>query len=401
MSSRRHLLKLLFLLLILSFSSSCDNNEHPLQIEQSKYSYFKPGQVNDGWKTATFADVSMDASPIVNLMNELQESDNHYIHGLLIVKDGKLVFEEYFDGADMNIFGSLNPIYKEFDPNTLHFQASVTKSITSILVGIAIDKGFISNVNKSAFSFYPEHADLVNDEKNKVTVHNMLAMCSGLEWDESSFPYDDPRSDTYKILNNDDPIRFMLSKPLESTPGTVFHYNSGTTNILGDIVRKMSGMLVTEFARQYLFEPLGITDFEWLRCDGNSQVTFASGGLYLRPRAMAKIGQMYLQEGTWNGNRVVSSNWVKESVMESIPLPTSMRDKYHAYGYGYQWWLGKYSPGDIEAFSARGWGNQYIVVLPSLDMVVVFAGGAFNENIFELPFIYYNIIQDYIIPSVI
>jgi CubicO group peptidase (beta-lactamase class C family) len=388
--------------LILFISVSCENGDRVLQSDRLEYSYQKPAQVDDGWVTASFTDVDMNESPVVGLMNDLLDRDDHYIHGLLIIKDGKLVFEEYFNGSDMDVFGDgLNRVHLDFDRATLHFQASVTKSVTSILVGIAVDKGLIPRVDESVSSFYPEHADLMTEEKNKITVHQMLAMCSGLSWDESTYSYDDPRSDTQQLLFSEDPIRFMLAKPVVTAPGTVFHYNSGTTNILGDIVRKTSGQLLTEFARQYLFGPLGIADFDWLRCSVATQVTFASGGLYLRPRAMAKIGQLYLQEGMWNGNRIVSAQWVRESAKQAIPLPASMLDKYHAYGYGYQWWLGKYSSGTITAYSARGWGNQYIVVLPGVDMVVVFTGGAYDENIFELPIIYYDVIQDHILPAVL
>lgn len=267
-------------------------------------------------------------------------------------------------------------------------------------MGLAVDRGFIPSVDSTVFFFYPEYADLRDQERGGITVGHMLAMCSGLAWDESSYPYDDPRSDTYQLIFGTDPVRFVLSKPVVTPPGTAFHYNSGTTNVLGDIVRKTSGLVLAEFAREHLFEPLGIADFDWLRCSIANHVTFASGGLYLRPRDMAKIGQLYLGEGVWNGERILSAEWVRQSTAQSIALHSTMLGPYHAYGYGYQWWLGRYSGDTIDAYSARGWGNQYIVVLPGMEMVVVFTGGAYEISALDSPVMYYDVIQDDILSAV-
>ncbi len=393
------ILSVSFLLLIIL---SCSKNTTGPEDNRVEYNYQVPEQVNNGWNAVSMTDAGMNTDPIVNLMNDLLNRNDHYIHGLLIIKDGNLVFEEYFNGSDLDVMADslISMEDKNFDRQTLHFQASVTKSVTSILVGIAVDKGFIPGANELIFSLYPEHADLKNTQNENITVYQMLAMCSGITWDESTYPYDDPRSDTYQLLYSEDPVRFMLGKPVESFPGSTYFYNSGTTNILGEIVRKTSGQLLTDFAKQYLFDPLGIDTFEWMHCRVATQVAFASGGLYLKPRAMAKIGQLYLQEGIWNGNRLVSAEWVRESVKQSIPLPVSMHDRYHAYGYGYQWWLERYSSGTIDAYSARGWGNQYIVVLPEVDIVVVITGGAFNVDMFAVPYMFYEIVQDYILPAV-
>jgi len=333
-------------------------------------------------------------------MNDLLERDDHYIHGILIVKDGKLVFEEYFTGYDLDIFRSgLNMEYKEFDRNTLHFQASVTKSVISALVGIATDKGHIQGVDEKVFSFFREYADLNKKEKDKITIAHVLAMSSGFPWDESSYPYDDNRNDVNRFINSSDPMRFILGRNLIASPGLAFLYNSGDTNVLGEIVRKTSEFVLMEFAKRYLFTPLGISSFQWLRLPYANEVTFASGGLYLLPRDMAKIGQLYLQEGLWKGNRIISAEWVRESIKKSIDLPAYMRVPYHAYGYGYQWWLETYQsgPGTIYAYSAHGWGNQFIVVLKEVNMVVVFTGGAYETN---SSIVFSDIIQNYILPAV-
>lgn len=389
----------ILIVLILTLFFSCAEEPAAENDDRVVYVYQISPLVGDGWETASLQDVGLNPVPITNLMEELLNRNDHLYHGLLIVKDGKLVLEEYFDGSDMDIFDGLNQVYREFDRETLHYQASVSKSVTSILVGIAMDNGFLPGVDVSVLSLCPEYADLTDGQRELITIHHMLAMCSGLDWDESTYAHDDPLSHHYQMLFSDDPVRFVLSLPMIAEPGASFHYNSGTTNVLGDLVRKKSGLVLTEFARQYLFEPMGIEEFEWMRCLTATDVTFASGGLYLRPRNMAKLGQLHCQEGQWNGEQLVSADWVRASTTESISMPSSMVEPYHSYGYGYQWWLERYNSGAIDAYSARGWGGQYIVVLPAVDLVVVFTGGAYDISALSMPMLYYDIIQDYILPS--
>jgi CubicO group peptidase (beta-lactamase class C family) len=202
------------------------------------------------------------------------------------------------------------------------------------------------------------------------------------------------------MLFSDDPVRYVLTLPMVAAPGASVLYNSGTTNILGDLVRRKSGLILTEFAQQYLFGPMGIEEYEWMRFLTVTDITFASGGLYLRPRDMAKLGLLYCQDGLWNGQQLVSANWVQASTIESISLPSSMVEPYHSYGYGYQWWLERYNTGALDAYSGRGWGGQYIVVLPGADLVVVFTAGAYEVSTLSVPLLYYDIIQDYILPSI-
>ena len=395
--TKRYLTILIVLILTLFFS--CAKEPSAENDDGVVYAYQIPPLVGDGWETASLQDVGLNLVPITSLMEELLSRNDHLYHGLLIVKDGKLVLEEYFDGLDMDIFDGLNQVYKEFDRETLHYQASVSKSVTSILVGIARDNGFLPGIDTPVLSLYPEYADLIDGQRDLMTIHHMLAMCSGLDWDESTYAHDDPLSHHYQMLFSDDPVRFVLSLPMIAEPGASFHYNSGTTNVLGDLVRKTSGLILTEFAQQYLFEPLGIDEFEWMRCITATDVTFVSGGLYIRPRDMAKLGQLYLQDGLWNGEQLVSAGWVQASTTESISMPSSMVEPYHSYGYGYQWWLERYNSGALDAYSGRGWGGQYIVVLPGVDLVVVFTAGAYDISTLSVPMLYYDIIQDYILPS--
>ena len=357
-------------------------------------------QFGSAWEEASLADVGMEAGPIDELLKLLHTQEHEY-HSLLVVRDGKLVVEEYWAGQDADLsayeFGLADPV--AFDRDTPHFQASVTKSITSILVGIAIDEGFLQGVDEKIFSFFPEYADLSAGGKEKLTLAHMLTMGTGIPWDES-YPYTDIRNDLNRMWHDTDPIRVVLEKPAIAAPTTRFLYNSGTTNLLGEIVRRGTGMSVVEFAEQNLFGPLGISTYEWVGFEHDPEMALASSGLYLRPRDMAKLGQLYLQQGMWNGEQIVSRHWVENSVKRWVSIPPSARGSDHASGYGYQWWLEEYDGGQIEAYSARGHGLQFIVVLPDLNMVVVFTGGAWSTSPFRTPISYNQIIEDYILPAV-
>ena len=362
---------------------------------QGDYSYQVPEQTNDGWVTASLTDVGMDAAHLINLINELSRRNVNHVHSILVIKDNKLVFEEYFSGEDLDLTNNqLDFVHKDFDLNTLHCQASASKSITSILLGITIDQGLVQGVQQKMFSFFPEYSDLNDTEKGKITLDHMLTMSSGIPWDES-YPYSDPRNDLNQMFYSVDPIKFVLEKSVVAPPGTQFIYNSGTTNLLGDVVRRSTGLTLAEFAEQYLFTPLGITSFNWIGFPNAPHIAVASSTLYLRPRDMTKIGQLYLQKGVWNGNRIVSENWVTESTLESIQVP---RPKNPIPGfiksYGYQWWRGMFSNGNTKAYFAAGWGGQFIFVLPDIDMVIVLTAGDFEGQGYQG---FYNLINDYIL----
>jgi CubicO group peptidase (beta-lactamase class C family) len=192
-------------------------------------------------------------------------------------------------------------------------------------------------------------------------------MRSGLEWNESEVPYDDARNDLIQLFRVQDPIAYILSKPFVAEPGQDWYYSGGNTNLLGEVIRSSTGQRMDAFAEQYLFAPLGITNYQWDHI--NAETIHASGNLQLRPRDMAKFGLLYLNGGVWNGQRIVSQEWVEASTRPHAALSGG--------GYGYQWWLRSYDYGSESApcFFAAGWGGQRIHVFPALDMVVVFTGG--------------------------
>lgn len=396
-------LLIIFIYLVTSFLLvNCSNDNLPTSPDDISggYTYIVPEQTDDGWETASLSDVGMDQTVISNLMNDLM-SRNHFIHSIVVVKNGKLVFEEYFSGKDVEldeqVAGSNELKYtsKNFDRNTLHFQGSTNKSFWSALVGIGMDKGFIQGINAKMFSFFPDYEDFKSNEKGNITIEHMLTMTSGLTWDDGSYPIYDPRNDEYQMLFNEDQVRFVLEKPLVTSPGTNFHYNSGTTFLLSEIVKRSSGKSLEEFAEQFLFSPLGITSYRWASSRNTHNTVFAAG-LYLRPRDMAKFGQLVLQRGLWDANRIVSEQWILESSGELIHFPTVHQPMPNFItGYGYQWWVGKFA-NLTDVYCAAGWGGQFIMVLPDVNIVVVFTAGDFEGNNFQLQF---DIVHNYILSA--
>ena len=276
---------------------------------------------------------------------------------------------------------------------------SVSKSITSLCIGIAIDNGFIESVHQSVFDYLPDHQYLNVNEKGKISIEHLLTMTSGLEWDEWSAPLNSAANDMVGIWYQEkDPISFILGKPLVHRPGTSFTYSGGNTAILGEILKIATLMELDDFSETYLFKPLKIDSSHWaVRYDNG--VIEASGSLQLRPRDMLKIGITCLNDGLWNGDRIVSEQWVSKSAAEypgnhGINIPGVASG---SQGYSYSWWTKEYSHEGKKSkmYDAGGWGGQNIMILPGLNMVVVFTGG--NYTVKAEP---HGIIEEYIIPAV-
>jgi CubicO group peptidase (beta-lactamase class C family)/penicillin V acylase-like amidase (Ntn superfamily) len=351
--------------------------------------YRVPEQTDDGWRTASLDEVGIDEKKVREAINCIHDNTYENIHSILIVKDGKLVFEEYFSGYT---WGYDDDQYQgelvDFGIDTTHNLASVTKSFTSALVGIAIDRGFIRRIDEKVFAFFPEYANLNDERKDKITLEHLLTMTSGLEWNEMELPYSNTNNDLVQLFIVPDPIEYILAKPVVSEPGTAWYYSGGNTNLLGEVIREATGLRMDDFAAEYLFTPLGIINYEWDHI--NPDMIHASGNLKLRPRDMAKFGYLFLNSGVWNDEQIVSQEWVETSTEERTSTPWGA-------GYGYQWWQRTYRYGStsVDSFYAAGWGGQRIIVFPSLDMVLVFTGWNYvgEEPVDE-------IVTQYILPAV-
>lgn len=361
------------------------------------WTYRAPEQVADGWETASLESVGMDPAPLERLINELQARPGHLVHGILIVRDRRLVFEEYFPGRTHPTFGE-QPVV--FNREQEHCLSSVTKSFTATLLGLAVDHGFIAGANRSVFEFFPELQDLAVGEKRDITLEHLVTMTSGLEWDESTRSLRDPLNDLIAWMNltrttTEDPVRAVLERPLVATPGTHFNYSGGSTNVLGQAIQRATAQRMDGFARDFLFTPLEVESVWWwlLRED----FVYASGDITLRPRDMARFGQMYLNVGVWSGRRILSPDWIEASSRAYRPLPESDYGAYGIAGYSRGWWVKSEEYGH-GAYEAWGWGGQKILVLPELDMVVVFTGGSYWAPALLTP---HEMMTGYVLPSVL
>ena len=344
----------------------------------SQYEYQVPYREDDGWETASLASEAVDPKRIVNLLNKINADIYPNIHSVLLIKNGKIILEEYFSN---------------YDRNKIHTIQSCTKSITSILVGIAIDHKIISDINDKVY----EHLLMYKgtewiDRKYDITIKHALSMAAGLDWDERTYPYTDSRNNNNAMNNSQEWIEYILNRQIIETPGERFNYTSGLSILLGEILKQSSGLFADTFAEQYLFKPLGISFYHWYRNSSHGTI-HAGGGLFLRPRDMAKIGYMMINGGKWKGTQIVSNNWIKESTQKHISS--------NGFDYGYQWWSGKTIKNNriIEAFWAAGAGGQFIFAIPEVDLVVVCTAKRRNNP--EASNRAFIILTDYILPAVL
>jgi CubicO group peptidase (beta-lactamase class C family) len=351
-------MKSFWTLVIILVALSCFAEDQIATNNAKTYPYTVPEKTNDGWETGSLNSVNLDTNLIDELFERVGNGGYKNIHCVLLAKGGKLVIEEYFAGQ--NSVGQ----YPKFTRDTLHEMKSATKSVNSILVGIAIDRHLIHSVDEKVSSFFPEYSDVfTNKEKDAIRLKDLLSMTAGLSWDEWTHPYTDPRNDAAMMASKADFFRYVLERPVATPPGAKFVYNSGISLMLGEIVHKVSGLSADKFAERYLFLPLGITNYYWQKAPNG--VVNTLGGLWLRPRDMAKIGQLFLNGGRWNGKQIVSEEWIKESTKQQVgagQLPAW----FSADGYGYQWWLGSFQVRGqtFESYSARGQGGAIYYRFP-------------------------------------
>lgn len=328
-----------------------------------------PETAANDWQIESQITEGIDQQLLCALIDKLN-SVNANIHSILIIRGGRLVFEHYRAGADQKWGIALGKVVH--GPAVKHDVRSVSKSIVSLLIGIALDHKLIASIDEPVFKYFPEYATLRTPAKDRILLRHLLTMSSGIAWDEK-LPYTDPENGERQMIDSPDPYRFVLEQPLAAEPGQLWNYSGGSPALLGAILQKVTGKSLVAFARESLFEPLGITDFEWVKMPYGEVA--AASGLRMRSRDMAKIGQLLLSRGEWQGKRIVSAKWLEESLK-----PRFLAEP--PYYYGYQWWIGSSLLGTrkVDWFEAYGLGSQRIIVVPSLDSVVVFTTGLYFEE---------------------
>jgi CubicO group peptidase (beta-lactamase class C family) len=318
------------------------------------------------WQNSTPEEQGMNSVLLENMIDYIDE-ESFNIDSIIVIRHGYIVLEEY-----------PTSLYNE---NRSHYWYSVTKSFTSSLIGIALDNGYIDNVSQTVLSFFPER-DISNwdERKERITLENLLTMRSGLFWDESSAPFTSPENGIFHLMNRDG-VQYVLELNMTSEPGEEWHYNTGASHLLSAIVQQTTGLTALDFAREYLFEPLGISNVFW--SSDASGVTRGGFDLYIRPRAAAKFGYLFLNNGTWDGTQIISHDWINASTSTFTKLDTDT-------GYGYQWWT------SLGYYYAAGLYGQYIFVTPDKDLVVVF-----SSNIRQGEYPHERLLRDYILSAIL
>jgi len=368
---------------------ACDRGEN------YDYEYSQPQAFDDGIETASLESVGMATGPIRAMMDYINGVEMHRIHDILILKNDRLVFEEYFPGYAFiwNSPGS-DGEWMEYTRETDHFMASVSKSVTSVVAGCAVKEGLLPNLNRTVLDCFPEYGDVLVGQKAAITLYHLITMTSGLAFDENTYPYGDPRNDISAMFAAADPIRYVLERPLTSTPGSQFFYNSGTTNVLAAEVARAAGMNFLDYANLRLFNPMNTQGGVWHVFPSGD--TFASGGLFLRPRELAKIGLLFLNDGLWQGEQIVTPDWINRSQQQHVATSGFPAD--FGYGYGYLWWIRDFAGGgtNYRCYFAAGWGDQYMFIIPALDMIIVFNCGNYQVNARISPF---DLVEEYILEA--
>ncbi|TFH89523.1 serine hydrolase domain-containing protein [Vibrio ouci] len=326
------------------------------------------------WKQAT--KVAFDRSLIKGLIEASQQQGSKYsdTNSLLIAKDGKLVVEEYFNGWQL-----------EFP----HMIQSITKSLTSLALGAAIQDELISGSEAKMAALMPNYSALLKGDKAQLSMHHFLTMSAGLDWDEWNIPYEDPNNVRQQEIASINPIDFILDRELISKPGEQFRYNGGLVTVVGQVVAdksdhdNLSGVIREEGLNKLCLQSAYLMK-------QNGEVSNAAGGAYLRPRDMLKLGQLVAQKGQWHGEQIVSEQWIDQSVKGYVSTGVG------PHSYGYYWWTSDaFVDGTVYPITyGLGYGGQVVAIVDELNLVV-----ARTANHFSGPTPNHEMMKEYIIPA--
>jgi CubicO group peptidase (beta-lactamase class C family) len=323
---------------------------------------YKPLQ-GDDWKVSTPAEQGLDPDLVAKLYRDAAELETLY--GLLVVKNGYLIAEGYFNEGEVD---------------QLSGRQSVTKSFTSSLVGIALDQGYLSSLDQKMMDFFQELAGQIKDpRKEQITIRDLLQMRAGYPDEERTPPY----LEIMFFSDNWHWVPHIVDFPLISDPGSEFNYSNLTSHILGVIVARACNTDLKSYGQEYLFSPINAEVGDWSADADNYNMGALE--IYVTARDMAKFGLLYLNDGEYKGNQVLSADWIGESLQrysEDIKVGEYINSRYGSFrdlGYGYQWWSSR--AGDHHFDYALGHGGNYIILLDELDMIIVTTA----DPLYELP----------------
>lgn len=311
------------------------------------------------------AHAALDAASIERAANEAD------LHSVLVWKDGHMLVELYRRSKDKPV-GDWFEHEVNFGPDVLHDMRSISKSVVALLVGQAVGRSEI-DINAPVLDFYPALAELRRNGREQITLAHLLNMASGLAWSETASTYGSNANDETRLWSDANPARYILDRPLVAAPGSIWNYNGGHTVLLAEVLAQRSGRNLIDLARTDLFDPLGITSWEWR--SGQHGKPLAYAGLRLAPRDLLRLGQLMLSKGTWEGRQVVPAAWVAATLQPSIWIGSG------PLRYGHHWWAGQVQRAGRSLAWIAGFGNggQRLFVVPGLEMAVVLTAGAYNS----------------------
>ena len=322
--------------------------------QEAKYVYNIPQPLSDGWKVSSLEAEDIEPQPIIEISARIRDIDDiDEVLSMAIVKRGKLVHEVY------------SPYVQR---NTLHWLASITKTMTSTLIGIAIDKGFIPGVDARVIDLIPEYSNAVKDPRfNGIRLHHLMCMSSGLDWNEQ-VSYNDPRNSEWQMVESEDWIRFVLGRRVLHDPGTEFRYNTGGMHLLSAVIKAATGRSADRFAEEHLFHPMDIYAYQWNRdIRGYPSTGGVDGGLGLRTRDLAKIGWLFMGDGTWKGKRIISEKWTKQVTQKNRILKGANRQ----YSFNWTMGTGTINGKRYEYRATFGYGGQVLYMVPEHELLIV------------------------------
>src|ERR1700722_6818824 len=337
-----------------------------------------------GWAKGAHESVGLDEKVLAALDADLANGKYSLVDSFTVIRCGTDVLDRTYPhdygtiyGKEAKTRGPLNAHltgpYNYFDPawhpyyhgTQLHSMQSVSKTVSSIIIGIATTRGdFKASLDTPLLKYFDvAKVKNVDDRKRRITLRHVLTMTTGLDWNEG-VAYDDPKNDSSLMEATDDWVQYVIDRPMAQEPGKVFNYSSGVSELLAYIFQKETGRDIEKYGAEYLFAPLGIDSF-WKRTPLGLPDT--EGGLFLSGAGLAKIGYLYLHDGVWDREQIVSKDWVKQSLTPFI-------DAEEGFKYGFKWWLLPRTDREGYIWMARGFGGQRLMVLPEEELITVFTG---------------------------
>lgn len=359
------------------------------------------------WPISSMEATNFSTAGVDSLEEKIGNGKYGYIDQMLIIKAGSIIynrsfennyqeiskgetgilgcgFETCLDSSEINSYNYYHPSFHPYyQGSRLHSLQSVTKSIAATIMGIALEKGHIPSLEKKVLDYFDDYDLSQTDERlQEANLHHLLCMQLGISWNENTAPLDS-NNQVVQMEKSQDWIQYVLQQPMDSQPGEKWVYSSGASHLLSGIIKKATGQGIGSFAEQHLFGPLGIENYHWKTTPMGFEDT--EGGLYLTAEDLAKIGQLYLNNGRWNGQQVFSEGWIKQATSKQV---LDLYGDGGEEGYGYQWWR----PGDEEdIWAAMGFGNQFLVVIPKYQVIGVI--NAWNIYDIEAEYIFRDFVD--------